>query len=54
MMEIFKRYSLALVILFVVVFMMLIGTMGVMEFGQKMVNDIGGQEMKPRGKVINK
>jgi len=54
MIEILKRYSVAIIFLFVVVFMMLLGTLGVMEFGQKMVNDIGAQEMKPRGEELNR
>jgi len=54
MIEILKRYSVALIFLIVVVVMMLIGTLGVMEFGQKMVQDIGAQEMKPRGEELNK
>jgi len=54
MIEILKRYSMAFTFLFVVVFLMLIGTLGVMEFGQKMINDIGVQEMQPRGEVLNK
>jgi len=43
-----KRYSMALVFLFVVVVLMLLGTMAVMSFGDKMVQEMG-IEMKPRG-----
>ena len=53
MKEILKRYSMALIFLFVVVFLMLIGTFAVMSFGNKMLNDIG-LEMKPRGEELNK
>ena len=53
MIAILKRYGMALVFLFVVVFLMIIGTMGVMSFGDSMVKDIG-VEMKPRGENIVK
>ena len=54
MIEILKRYSIALILLVIVSLLMLLGTLGVMEFGQKMVDDIGDQEMTPRGEVLNK
>ena len=50
--EILKRYLMAFVFLSIVVFLMLLGTLGVMSFGSKMLEDIGG-EMKPRGVHIN-
>jgi len=53
MIAILKRYGMALVFLFVVVFLMILGTMGVMSFGDSMVKDIG-VEMKPRGENIVK
>ena len=53
MIEIFKRYGMALIFLLLVVFLMILGTMGVMSFGDSMVKDIG-VEMKPRGEKINK
>ena len=53
MIAILKRYSIALVFLLLVVFLMLLGTMGVMSFGDSMVKDIG-VEMKPRGEDITK
>lgn len=53
MIDIIKRYSMALIFLFVVVVLMLIGTLAVMSFGNKMVHDIG-LEMKPRGEELNK
>ena len=53
MIDILKRYSMALIFLVVVVVLMLVGTLGVMSFGNKMVNDIG-LEMKPRGEELNK
>ena len=46
--EILKRYLLALIFLIIVVLMMLLGTLGVMEFGNNMLDEIG-VEMKPRG-----
>ena len=53
MIDILKRYSMAFVFLFVVILLMLVGTLGVMSFGNKMVNDIG-LEMSPRGEELNK
>jgi len=53
MIAVLKRYGMALVFLFVVVFLMVLGTMGVMSFGDSMVKDIG-VEMKPRGENIVK
>jgi hypothetical protein len=53
MLEILKRYSMALIFLFVVVALMLVGTLGVMSFGNKIVHDIGS-EMKPRGEDLTK
>ncbi len=53
MIAILKRYSLALIFLFFVFALMLASTMGVMKFGDKMVQEIG-TEMKPRGIHINK
>jgi len=53
MLAILKRYSMAFIFLFLVIVLMLIGTMGVMSFGNKMVHDIG-IEMKPRGEDITK
>jgi len=54
MIEIIKRYSMALIFLLIVILLMLGGTFGVMTFGNKMVNEIGTHEMKPRGKELNK
>ncbi len=51
MLLIFKRYSLALIFLFLVVFLMLIVTLGVKMFGDKMIEDTN-MHMKPRGEVI--
>ncbi len=53
MIDILKRYSMALVFLAVVVVLMLAGTMGVMSFGNSMVQEMG-IEMKPRGEDISK
>ena len=53
MLVILKRYSMAFVFLALVVVLMLLGTLGVMSFGNKMVNDIG-LEMKPRGEDLTK
>lgn len=53
MKEIFKRYSLAIFFLLFVSFLMIIGTMGVKMFGDKMFKDTG-VEMKPRGERLTK
>jgi len=54
MVAILKRYGMALVFLVLVVVLMVLGTMGVMSFGESMVNDIGGVEMQPRGENLAK
>ncbi len=51
MIAILKRYLMAFIFLILVIVLMLIGTMGVMSFGDKMVSDIG-VEMKPRGEKL--
>ena len=48
MKTILKRYGMALFFLFLVSFLMLLGTMGVKTLGEKMFEDTG-IEMKPRG-----
>lgn len=53
MIAVLKRYAMALVFLLIVVLLMLLGTMGVMSFGNSMVKDIG-IEMKPRGEDMTK
>lgn len=52
MIAVLKRYGMALVFLLLVIFLMILGTMGVMSFGDSMVKDIG-VEMKPRGEKVN-
>ena len=52
MVALLKRYSLALVFLILVIFLMLLGTLGVKTFGDKMLEDTG-VEMKPRGQKVN-
>ncbi len=54
MLEILKRYAMALIFLFLVVFLMLLATIGVMNFGDALVEDIGIEEMQPRGENIRK
>ena len=53
MVAILKRYGMALVFLLLVVVLMILATMGVMSFGESMLEDIG-VEMKPRGENIVK
>jgi len=47
-----KRYSMALVFLLLVVFLMILGTMGVTMFEEQLIKDAGGQQLKPRGEEI--
>ncbi len=45
---------MALVFLFLVVFLMILGTMGVTKFGNQMIEETGNaQQMKPRGEKLN-
>jgi len=46
-----KRYGIALLFLFLVVFMMLLGTMGVKSFGDKMFQE-ANITIKPEGERI--
>ena len=54
MVAILKQYGTALGFLLLVIFIMLIGTMGVTMFGEKMIADTGGDTMKPRGEKLIK
>lgn len=49
--EILKRYSMALFFLLIIAFLMLIGTLGVKSFGDMMMKDMDVQ-MKPRGERV--
>ena len=51
MLNILKRYSMAFVFLLLVVLLMVIGTLAVTKFGNKMIEDTN-VEMKPRGEEI--
>ena len=53
MLAVLKRYSMAFIFLLIVVVLMLLGTMAVMSFGNKMVQEMG-IEMKPRGEDMTK
>lgn len=53
MMAVLKRYSLAIFFLILVSVLMLLGTIGVKSFGDKMFQDTG-IEMKPRGERLTK
>jgi len=46
-----KRYSMALVFLVVVIFLMLLGTLAVKDFGDKMFEDLN-VTMHPKGEHI--
>ena len=54
MIAILKRYAVAFSFLFLVIILMLLGTIGVTMLGDKMIADTGGNTMKPRGKELNK
>ena len=45
---------MAFTFLLLVIGLMIIGTMGVMSFGNSMAKEIGGVEMKPRGEDLVK
>ncbi len=47
-----KRYSMALLFLLLVIFLMILGTWGVTLFGEKMVQE-SGEVMHPRGEQLN-
>ena len=47
-----KRYGAAAVFLFLVIFLMLIGTLGVKSFGDRMFED-ANITIEPEGKEIN-
>jgi len=47
----FKRYGMAILFLFLVIFLMLMGTLGVKSFGDKMFED-SNITMKPKGNQI--
>ncbi|SHO81329.1 hypothetical protein MNB_SV-15-895 [hydrothermal vent metagenome] len=51
--EILKRYSMAFIFLLLVIIMMLLGTLGVTSFGNKMLEDMAGVDMQPRGVHLN-
>ena len=49
---IIKRYAMAMLILFFVVLLMALSTLGVKSFGDKMAKDSGIVEMQPRGEKV--
>jgi Na+-transporting methylmalonyl-CoA/oxaloacetate decarboxylase gamma subunit len=51
MINILKRYGMAMVFLFLVIFLMLMGTLAVESFGNKMFEDVN-VDIKPRGEEI--
>lgn len=52
MIQAIKRYSMALLFLFLVIFLMLIATLGVKSFGDKMLENTDMQ-ITPVGEKIN-
>ena len=53
MLRIIKQYSMALVFLFLVILLMLIATLGVKSFGDKMLEDTN-IKITPIGDSLNK
>jgi len=53
MIAILKRYSMALVFLFLVIFLMILATWGVTAFGEKMFEETN-VHMQPRGEELNR
>ncbi len=51
MLKILKQYSMALIFLVLVIVLMILGTLAVTKFGDKMIEDTG-LEMKPRGEKL--
>ncbi len=54
MVIILKRYTKAFIFLFLVILLMLLGTLGVTSFADKMSEDMDGIHLKPRGEKLNK
>jgi len=52
MIAVLKRYSVAFIILFVVILLMMISTLGVEKFGNNLFKDIKKTDIKPKGKEI--
>ena len=52
MVAVLKRYTVAFAFLFLVIFLMLLGTLGVTSFADKMSEDIDGVHIKPRGEKL--
>jgi len=50
--RILKQYSMALIFLLLVSFLMILGTLGVTQFGNSMFENIKNQEMAPRGEEV--
>ena len=53
MLQILKQYAMALLFLFLVIFLMLIATLGVKSFGDKMLEDTN-LKITPQGTSLNK
>ena len=49
-----KRYGMALFFLFLVIILMLLATLGVTSFADKMSEDMDGVHIVPRGEKLNK
>jgi len=47
-----KRYLMAFVFLFLIVFLMLLGTMGVSKFADDMLEKTDNVHIKPRGEKL--
>ena len=47
-----KRFSMAIIFLLLISFLMILGTLGVMKFGNTMFEDINTTQMQPRGEKV--
>ena len=52
MIALLKRFGVAFIALFIVILMMMIGTLGVEKFGNNLFKDIKKTDIQPRGKEI--
>lgn len=52
MLSVVKRYGMAIIFLLLVTILMLLGTLGVKNFGDNMFEEIENADMKPRGEKV--
>ena len=52
MLDVLKRYGMAMVFLLLISIVMLFGTLAVKSFGDSMFDEIDNAQMKPRGEKV--